>query len=112
MLETLAVLLLLIFGAILLLAAVVALPLMLLAVLFKFLFFMIMLPLKLIKFFVTTFFGILAGLGKLVLFILAPVIAVVLLVAGAVILPFLAFALICGGIWLLLRLFLPAPTPA
>jgi hypothetical protein len=28
------------------------------------------------------------------------------------ILPFLALGLICGGIYLLVRLFLPTPTPA
>jgi len=112
MLETLALLLLLVFGGILLLAVVVALPLMLLAALLKFLFFMILLPLKLIKVLFVTVFGILAGLGKLMIFIVAPLICILLLVAGALILPFLALALICGGIWLLLRMFLPAPTPA
>jgi hypothetical protein len=112
MLEALGILILLVFGGILLLAAVVALPLMLLGALLKFLFFMIMLPLKLIKAFVATVFGILAGLSKLVLFVLTPVIVIGLLVVGAVILPFLVLALVCGGIWLLLKLFLPAPTPA
>jgi hypothetical protein len=112
MLGTVAFLLLLVFGGILLIAAVVAIPLMLLGALIKFLFFMIILPLKLIKFFFATAFGILAGLGKLMIFIVAPLLLIMLLVAGALLLPLLALGLICGGIWLLLRLFLPTPTPA
>jgi hypothetical protein len=46
------------------------------------------------------------------IFIVAPLLLILMLVAGALILPFLALGLICGGIWLLLRLFLPTPTPA
>jgi hypothetical protein len=110
MLKLIALSVLLPLGIVLGVLALVALPFLLIGLLFKVLILAIVLPFRVLGFAIGTVGALLAGLGKVLLF-LATVALMVLLAGGALLaVPLVPLLLIGLGIWLVARMLRARPS--
>ncbi len=106
--EVLALLVFVGIGVMLALGALVILPLMLIGLLLRGLFFVALLPFRILGGLFAAGFTVFAVLGKLMLMLVFLVGGLLFLVFGVVLLPLIPILMIAGAIWLALRLFRPA----
>ena len=95
----------------LLLLAVIALPLLLIGLLFKALLFLILLPFRIVGWVFGALFAVVGALLKVGLFFAAAIAGLFLLGGAVILLPLTPILLIIGFVWLLARLFRPRPAP-
>jgi hypothetical protein len=110
MLETLVAAALVVVALIVGLIALVALPFILVGGLLKLLIMLILLPFRALGVVFGAVGTVLAGLGKLVLFLLFVCFLPLVLLGGALLLPLLPVLLVVGLIWLLARAARPRPS--
>jgi len=96
----------------LLVLGLVVLPLLVIGTLLKLLLWLVLLPFRAVGALVGAAGAVLAGVGKVLLFLLGLVGAALALTFGVVLLPLLPLLLVGGLIWLLARLLRPRPVVA